>query len=61
MASIFFASFKWGNNFEGDRQQYNAENKTVKDFFEWVQEQREKIQKDFSTDDCIVVNLKIIR
>lgn len=59
MESIFFATFRWSNQ-AGDRQQYNSDKKELRDFFEWVQSERKKIEKEHGTT-CIVENMNIIR
>ncbi len=59
MESIFFATFRW-DNLVGDRQQYNAKQVSLRDFFDWVQSERDKIEKKHNTT-CIVENQKIIR
>lgn len=55
MATYFFALYQW-NNQKGDRQEYFTEEKTLKDFFEWVQYHRESIEKIHKTN-CAVLNI----
>ena len=56
METIFFASFRWGNQ-QGDRQTYFTEEKSLKEFYDWVQEHREKIEKEFKTN-CTVISIQ---
>jgi len=59
MKAIYFVTFTNGNSLHSDRRLYVKENPSLKNFHEWIESERQTIEKE-TKSEFVVLNINYI-